>query len=264
MNVPSSETDPAAGPAREAEAAAAGDCPNCGATERGRYCHECGQDNAARRLTIRGTVAALSAEVTDLDSRIWRTVRGLTNRPGHFAREYVEGRRADRAKPFRYALVAFTLTLLLTPAEPPEMAIKSAGVDAEVMAAAWGFVQRWSTAMQFVSIFVAAAAMRLVFFRRPLNYAEHLAATMYMFGHFTALALPFIWIARVRPLAHAAAMMIAQWAYFVWFLKQFHKQRFLPAVGTTALVILIHMIAVLAIGLVVFGVVLGTQSLTFG
>ena len=84
-----------ADPERIAEA-----CTNCGATLVGSFCHACGQKRFVESDRRLGHLARLFAgSLTDLDGRIWRTIRALLFQPGLLAREYFEGRRAHWLSP---------------------------------------------------------------------------------------------------------------------------------------------------------------------
>jgi len=75
-------------------------CTNCGAALTGEYCHVCGQKRfveSDRRLSH--LLHQFVASATDVDGRIWRTVRALLFQPGLLSREYFLGRRARWISP---------------------------------------------------------------------------------------------------------------------------------------------------------------------
>jgi hypothetical protein len=75
-------------------------CTNCGAALLGPFCQACGQKRFVE--SDRGLGHLLSqfvGSVTDLDGRIWRTIRALLFQPGLLAREYFEGRRSRWLSP---------------------------------------------------------------------------------------------------------------------------------------------------------------------
>lgn len=75
-------------------------CTNCGAVLAGAFCHVCGQKRFVetdRRL--RHLLHQFVSSATDLDGRIWRTVRALLFQPGLLTREYFAGRRARWISP---------------------------------------------------------------------------------------------------------------------------------------------------------------------
>jgi hypothetical protein len=79
---------------------AADTCTNCGAALAGEFCHACGQKRfveSDRRLGH--LLHQFVASVTDLDGRVWRTIRALLFAPGLLSREYFAGRRARWLSP---------------------------------------------------------------------------------------------------------------------------------------------------------------------
>ncbi len=75
-------------------------CVNCGAPLTGAYCASCGQKRfveSDRRLSH--LLGQMLASATDLDGRIWRSIRALLFRPGLLSKEYFEGRRARWISP---------------------------------------------------------------------------------------------------------------------------------------------------------------------
>ena len=91
-------------------------CTNCGATLTGAYCQACGQKRfveSDRRLGH--LLHQFIASATDLDGRIWRSIRALLFQPGLLSREYFIGRRARWIAPvslFLAANVAFFIAPL--------------------------------------------------------------------------------------------------------------------------------------------------------
>src|SRR4051794_12041726 len=75
-------------------------CSNCSTALVGPFCHACGQKRFAESDRRFGHLLhQFVASATDLDGRVWRTVRALLFRPGLLAREYFEGRRARWLSP---------------------------------------------------------------------------------------------------------------------------------------------------------------------
>ncbi len=85
-------------------------CQNCFAIAPSRYCSLCGQKQAAPDLGLRGLLRELLQELLNADGRLRRTTGSLLFRPGEFALDYIEGRRARHLPPVRTYLIT---TLLL-------------------------------------------------------------------------------------------------------------------------------------------------------
>jgi hypothetical protein len=87
-------------------------CPNCATPLAGPWCHACGQsaEEFHRSLWLL-TKEALSG-LTDMDGKLWRTLPRLVVSPGRLTRDYLDGRRASQAPPFRMFLIVVLLVFL--------------------------------------------------------------------------------------------------------------------------------------------------------
>jgi hypothetical protein len=87
-------------------------CRNCGAafaTDQ-KFCGACGQrTNIAPRLTMREIGHDLVHAITHADHSIFALIRALLTRPGHVARDYIEGRRKRHFGPFAFLVIAVSL-----------------------------------------------------------------------------------------------------------------------------------------------------------
>lgn len=88
-------------------------CRNCGAALGGQYCAACGQRSRVRLISLWELIKEATGNLTDLDSRIWRTLRPLLFRPGLLTREYLAGRRARYIPPFRLYLILSVVFFVL-------------------------------------------------------------------------------------------------------------------------------------------------------
>lgn len=84
-------------------------CPNCFAVVHALYCPLCGQKQVAPDLSVRGLLRELLQELLNADGRLRRTTRSLLLRPGEFATDYFEGRRARHLPPLRTYLITTVL-----------------------------------------------------------------------------------------------------------------------------------------------------------
>lgn len=69
-----------------------------------RYCPHCGQKNTIKRLSIHDFLKEFVSNFYSLDSKIIVTIRSLFTRPGKAALEFIRGKRAYYANPFRFYL----------------------------------------------------------------------------------------------------------------------------------------------------------------
>jgi hypothetical protein len=89
-------------------------CLNCGEVLRGQHCSHCGQRAKVRVLSLGTLLRDLVGDLTNFDSRIWRTLKPLAFRPGALTVEYLRGRRTHYSPPFRMYLILSVVFFLLT------------------------------------------------------------------------------------------------------------------------------------------------------
>jgi hypothetical protein len=90
-------------------------CLNCGEVLTGQHCAHCGQRATVRVLSLWGMLRDLLGDITNFDSRFWRTLLPLAFRPGVLTQDYLRGRRASYTPPFRmYLILSVSFFLLAT------------------------------------------------------------------------------------------------------------------------------------------------------
>ncbi|HEV2803070.1 MAG TPA: DUF3667 domain-containing protein [Pyrinomonadaceae bacterium] len=89
-------------------------CPNCGAWRAGEYCQDCGQRRThPEHLTIVYFFKHLFGELTELDSKLFRTLRALLLIPGRLTTEYLADRKERYVAPVKLYLVISAIFFLL-------------------------------------------------------------------------------------------------------------------------------------------------------
>lgn len=89
-------------------------CLNCGEVLRGQHCSHCGQRAKVRVLSLGTLLRDLFGDLTNFDSRIWRTLKPLAFSPGTLTVEFLRGRRTHYSPPFRMYLILSLAFFLLT------------------------------------------------------------------------------------------------------------------------------------------------------
>ncbi|WP_024772811.1 DUF3667 domain-containing protein [Aquimarina macrocephali] len=69
-----------------------------------RYCHNCGQINTNKRLSLKDFFNEFFASIFSYDSRLRHTIVALLFKPGKISKEYTQGKRVKYANPFRFYL----------------------------------------------------------------------------------------------------------------------------------------------------------------
>lgn len=88
-------------------------CLECRTELQGIHCHVRGQRNRGARLHERDIVRDVADAPFSADSSVWRTVVGLTPRPGRTALACVNGQRTQNADPLEYFVLSGAVTLVL-------------------------------------------------------------------------------------------------------------------------------------------------------
>ena len=107
-------------------------CRNCGAPLSGGYCGACGQ--RVRELRLSDVAGEAIEDLTDLDSRLWITLKGLVFKPGSVTADYINGRRARYVPPIRlYLVVSFLVFLTLSMTEGGPVVDAASDVDPDML-----------------------------------------------------------------------------------------------------------------------------------
>ena len=103
-------------------------CANCGQPVADPWCARCGQRQpAAGDFSLRRFAADAGEELTDADSRLWRTLLGIFQ-PGRLTRAYLDYQWQRYLPPLRLFLLASGVYLLL--AWDPYFAVSTTQVEA--------------------------------------------------------------------------------------------------------------------------------------
>jgi len=95
-------------------------CLNCGEVLRGQHCAHCGQRAKVRVLSLGSLLRDVFGDITNFDSRLWRTLKPLAFKPGYLTAEFLKGRRVHYTPPFRmYLMVSVAFFLAASFAADP-------------------------------------------------------------------------------------------------------------------------------------------------
>lgn len=95
------------------DAAPPAPCANCGSPLVGRFCGNCGQRADTHAHSVGHFLHEFAEALTHADSRVWSTLLALLRRPGFLTREYFAGHRARYLEPLRVYLFMSVLFLLV-------------------------------------------------------------------------------------------------------------------------------------------------------
>ena len=192
-------------------------CANCHEPMHGDFCYVCGQKDIGSHLTIKVFTSQMLEALTEVDSKLWRTLRELTLNPGLVASNYIAGNRARYINPVKYLFVCFAIYFSLTvltglhelfvqdavtesgrPAaeqlQEDDIEVGEDNVEVKISADAIRNVLRNQlNLLVFLSIPITAFFLRWQYFRSKRNYPEVLSFLCFIVGHsyFLSIFLAF-------------------------------------------------------------------------
>ena len=189
-------------------------CRNCGRdidVPGQKFCPTCGQPTPAHRIDWHFLGHELEHSVLHMDKGILYSLKNLMLRPGHFIRDYIEGRRANHVKPLLLIMMTAALVVLLSQLLGREVADTASLLDGANANRAAGdlamarfmsgsaVINQWINqhfaAATVMLIPLEAAMFRLAFGRvGKLNYPEWLVITAFLTVQtfvFWTVSLPF-------------------------------------------------------------------------
>ncbi len=194
-------------------------CRNCGARLGDVYCGACGQNHRHARLRLAAVFEDAFEGLASFDSRIIRTVVGLTRRPGSMIREYVEGRRIAFTHPLKYALVTCAIWLLVMRQLNPLDLSGFEGLTAKVVSIQRAYLQP----MHFVAMPLMVLLLAAAFRSRKLTLLEHYVAVLFAYGHLFLYSTVLILVSALTELPVGDAVhVVVLAAYLGWALGRFY------------------------------------------
>ncbi|HEY2168109.1 MAG TPA: DUF3667 domain-containing protein [Candidatus Angelobacter sp.] len=212
---------------------AASTCPTCGETITQQFCPACGEHKFDRQsFSFRHFARHAAHELLELDSKILRTVRYLFTRPAFVTAEYLAGKRSCYANPFRFYVLCFALSTLLTSSYHSVLDFKTLGnadragvlnrvlkklanrkgISEEVL------VQHLNERLHFyyegskiLNALVMACLLAIFYRKRKWYFGEHAVTSFYFLSFTLLLAIvkwPF-WLALGAPLQSATAYTLS-------------------------------------------------------
>ncbi len=222
-----------------------GRCANCDRAIEGagqKFCPACGQPTPAHRIDWHFLGHELEHSVLHMDRGILHSLKNLMLRPGHFIRDYIEGRRARHIKPLMLIMILAAALVFLAKyfleGDVLASAVSVGGgaatrasaegqVDPARFFKAFGAVTDWMNrnyaAATLLLLPFEAAAFKLAFRRvGNLNYPEWLVITTFLTAQtfvVMAFAVPLEhWFPQVRAWALSLAVV-----YSIFSLMQFFR-----------------------------------------
>ena len=173
-------------------------CKNCGASLSGNFCANCGQKSEIHRVTFGHFAHEFFHAFTHTDKGILLLIKELVTRPGHVAREYLEGKRKKYFNPLTFLIILSSLYAYFGEKSGYFDALAStsryAGKGQQIYNEAMGIMNEHG---KIIGIFLMPVLIsfltRLFFFRAKRNVAENLVLNSMVLGQvYLAMVIIFI------------------------------------------------------------------------
>jgi Protein of unknown function (DUF3667) len=221
-----------------------GTCLNCGNEYNGRYCALCGQSSKTGRLTVRTMLKGVLKGLIDFDQPLYRTLIGLTVRPGSMISEYVEGKRTGYTNPIKYCLSISALLIVLVRLRGSivEVASRLMSTDPTAAEPAAEFlrqyneinnvIQPYSHVISLAMMPVLAGFLYLVFRKSKRSFADQMAFGCFAVGHVAILNIAILALNLHHLVFDAVTVLInvGPPIYITWAAVVFNKNRVVPGV----------------------------------
>lgn len=241
-------------------------CKNCGHQFTGHYCNHCGQHAQADRLGHMSVWDDIRYGVFHYNGKIGYTTRQLITRPGHTAKEYIEGKRVKHFKPLSYVIILAGIYVLLHHL----FHIDFLKVESDTEA----FVERINTFVDehyswvtLLSIPIYALGTYLAFRKQGYNFMEHVVINAFLAGMrllFRIITFPLIYLFHHKSGEGVVGSIISlgEFVLMIWALWQiFGSLKFWKFVWRVVIFYAIYWILVLLIS---FGILAGAYVATYG
>jgi hypothetical protein len=173
-------------------------CKNCDAALSGNFCANCGQTSEIHRVTFKHFLHEFFHAFTHTDKGILLLMKELLSRPGHVAREYLDGKRKKYFNPLTFLIILSSLYAYFGEVSGYYEALagtnRYSGKGSGTFSEAMGIMNEHG---KIVSLFLMPVLIsflsRLFFFKSKNNVAENLVLNAMVLGQvYLGMILIFI------------------------------------------------------------------------
>lgn len=237
-------------------------CKNCGSALSGNFCSNCGQTSQIHRVTLKHFLHEFFHAFTHTDKGILLLMKELITKPGHVAREYLDGKRKKYFNPLTFLIITASLYAYIGSKTGYFQALSSFDqtqarhpFHAEVM----GIMDSIG---KIVSVFLTPLLISffswLFFIRSKNNFAENLVLNSMIMGQvyfFTiVIFIPaYLLMPGIPMVANNAVFHLLMMVYLVIAYRQFFKS---PIAWTILKVVLIIFLFIIFFWIFIVGYVM--------
>ncbi len=242
-------------------------CPNCGNQNIQNYCPNCGEEKY-KRITLKDVIGDFVSNLFTLEGKVLKTVKDLSIRPGIMIANYLNGIRSVYYKPFQYYVLATTLYFIffyLWGDGFLEMfsdmgAAHNNTVNAEQMESfkkqMAEFQKENMRLFTFMQVPIYAWLIWLFFRKKSKHsFTECLIVSLYIMAHALLIGIISTLLTPIDPSLTLIANTVFTFIYVPWTMAQLYKEKLLPTLLKSWLVIILSMIT--------FGILMGIISVVW-
>lgn len=208
-------------------------CPTCGETITQQFCPACGEQKYDRHnFSFRHFARHAAHELLEFDSKILRTIKYLFSKPAFVTAEYLAGKRSRYANPFRFYVLCFALSTLLTSSYRSVLDFKTMitadktgavnralnklakhkGVSEEVLVEHLNeHLHFYYEGSKILNALVMACLLAIFYHKRKWYFGEHAVTSFYFLSFTLLLAIVKwpLWLALGAPIQGVAAYTLS-------------------------------------------------------
>ncbi|MGB8191661.1 MAG: DUF3667 domain-containing protein [Chitinophagaceae bacterium] len=187
-----------------------------------RFCPTCGQRTDTHRIKMSHIWHELVHAFMHTDKGIIYLIRELMFRPGHVAREFVEGKRKKYYNPFSFLVIVVAISTFLI-ANFNLMTMNTRPDPISV------FINKHANLVIFMGVPLGSLFTWLFFKRSGKTYAENLVMVAYASGQrsvfYSLICVPLMLSMPEHYMKFVYAYMVIWWFYLAWTCSQFYQQK---------------------------------------
>ncbi len=197
-------------------------CRNCGTPLTNRFCPSCGQKADTRRITWGWLWHEVQHSIFHVDRGLLFTMKELYTRPGYAIREFLEGKRTGRFKPFATLVVVATAYSLLYRLMPPDLgSIMKGNAQLALVETLNSWIGKYYALMELALLPLFAFSSWITMRKYGHNFVEHTVIQSYLAAQRLGAGIVFIPLSLFGlPVAMVGSSLLSM-AYIAGFMLTF-------------------------------------------
>jgi len=216
-------------------------CKSCGNEGTGKYCNNCGQSYATKRISSKSLLHDVFHFFTHLEKGFGYTLKQLIVAPGIMQRDYVQGKRSRHQKPFSMFFICISINAIV---RYFIFEILAKYFHTDTLAEA-DYFHQYQLFLYLALVPLMSAITWLFFLKAQYNFAEIVVSQLYSFSFILLIVIPigflkFIWNSLDTAYIELPLICIYSVITFIRFFN--HTNRWVTAVKGLVVILLLFFI----------------------